>query len=139
VIFQDFDLAKKRQIRGVAKARFSRPAEPSRRSVTTVDECDFFIGEDTTLRFSGVWMNTRADRIARRGLGSLLWLSARSCRRLARRQEKFIVRLISRNWRLKSRQRGGPEFNAVEIGMKPMRRLHQVPHDEIFRAIRHRS
>jgi hypothetical protein len=43
-----------------------------------------------------------------------------------------------RDCRLKSREGGAPEFDAVEIGVKPVHGLRQVPHDQIFRVLRHK-
>jgi len=42
-----------------------------------------------------------------------------------------------RDCRLKGRQGGGPELDAIEIGVQPMHRLYQVPYDPIFYVFRH--
>ena len=88
--------------------------------------------EDGCINVGTDWVPLRAP------CAEILSTSGRVLRRPARRQKEITAGLIVRDCRLKSREGGAPEFDAVEIGVKPVHGLRQVPHDQIFRVLRHK-
>src|ERR1700730_18613673 len=80
--------------------------------------------EDACINVGADWVPLRAP------CAEILSTSGRAVRRPARRQKEITAGLIVRDCRLKSREGGAPEFDAVEIGVKPVHGLRQVPHDQ---------